>query len=145
MSLLSSVLLKSDLHFARKVRSRFCSQRQKATEREKGWQRMRSFVHPLRSVLPFSGRWRRRRLAFARDNEIEREAPGDFDGLCEVYGMPAWADAISPLLMHIQKFTVNENAEKPPRREDLQSAPHLILRAWINCARIDRESDVSNR
>lgn len=38
------------------------------------------------------------------DDKVEREAPGDFDGLCEVYGMTARETAaLSPLLMYIQE------------------------------------------
>lgn len=39
------------------------------------------------------------------DDKVERKASGDFDGLCEVYGMTARETfALSSLLMHIQKL-----------------------------------------
>lgn len=62
---------------------------------------IRSFVHPFRIVLWFSGRQWNLHI----DDKVEREAPGDFDGLCEVYGMTARETLVlSPLLMHIQKL-----------------------------------------
>lgn len=67
------------------------------------------------------------------DDKVERETPGDFDGLCEVYSMTARETfVLSSLLMHIQKLH-----HQWENREITKISKILILYAWIN---YDRES-----
>lgn len=97
----SVVLLKSDLHFAAKVRRCFCFvDRKRRRKKERNGEYVLLFTHFV-SFFRFQVGSRN----LHTDDEVEREAPGDFDGLCEVYGMAARETLLlSPLLMHIQKL-----------------------------------------
>lgn len=119
----SSVLLKSDLHFAAKVRKRFCFRRQKTTERERKerW-RMRSFVHSLCFVLSFSGRWRWLVVPFRATTKL-REKSTEISTAYEKF--MAQSRAISSLLMYIQKLHHQWKSTEKPQRFTKYAAPYL--------------------
>lgn len=123
----SSFLLKSDLHFAAKVRKRFCFRRQKATERERERAMENAFFCSFALFRSFVSRSAAVTRPVSRYDKVVREEYGDFDDLCEVYGTVARAIVAS----HVYSKII-PSMKKPRNREDLRNTPHLILRAWTN-------------
>lgn len=119
-----SVLLKSDLHFAAKVRKRFCFQRQKATEGER-----KSDGECVLLFIRFVSFFRFQvggddSSCFALRQSCAKREYGDFDGLWEVYGTVARAIVASHVYSKIAS-----SMKKSRNHEDLRNTPHLILRA----------------
>lgn len=134
----SSFLLKSDLHFAAKVRKRFCFRRQKATEREREKERwrMRSFVHSLCFVLSFPGR-RRWLVPFRATTKLYEKSTG----ISTTYAkFMARSRAPSSPLMYIQKLY--------HQWKNRETVKIYEIRRTLYCARewtmIDQKENVTN-
>lgn len=116
----SSFLLKSDLHFAAKVRKRFCFRRQKATERERERAMENAFFCSFALFRSFVSRSAAVTRPVSRYDKVVREEYGDFDDLCEVYGRARHRR----LSCIFKNYTINEKTEKP-RRFTKYAAPYI--------------------
>lgn len=127
----SLVLLKSDLHFAAKVRRRFCFQRQKAIKKERERDRERGLLF-IRFVSFF--RFQVGGGGSRYDKVVREEYTRRFRRLMR----SLWHGIARAIVASHVYSKIVLSMKKPRKREDLRNTPHFILHAWMNCDRSGR-------